>query len=704
MEGLAELRSDLDRLSRDGFCADIVKIARESLTLLTPPERISTTECATRFRKLPAPEGKGTIDWSPTLTPYINDIQDLLDDPRVEMVVVIKPGRVGGTVAAENYLFKLMKFGPLVDVLWYLGAGSEVDAYVDNVVTPMFEIHPDLKAKIGKGRSDNKLAFKRINGRRLAYLPVNPSTITNRQAGFIVVDEIDTVRPRLRGTMANQVKIRGRTLGSRRKAYICSHPDAGWNSGVGAAYKETCRSIWWWECPECRWWSSPAPPAKHRMVLHYDRLEGVTDDEYLDRVKGSARLLCPHCGSLLDDTAKAHLLANRKLVFEGQTIDAETGDVTGEPRSMTAVGLWIHGTMTPFVKLGELARSYETAKLHFQRTRKPEKLREVTSKEMGEIYEGGGAGGADIAPERLAERAGDAEGFAVGTVPDGVLFVTASVDPGGAKFDVGFWGWDLEGRSWLIDRMTLKQRRWPDGRLRDIRPAERIDDWNLIRTEVLNRKLPLASDPDMALPVAAVAIDSGDGNVTWKAREFARRMAVAGYAWGKGASRWERVRLIKGAKSPAATELPTSGRRVSVDEEGRPVAPTVMEFDLGVYKLKSQAVERLAVADGGPGQCYFADGLPRSTFAEFTGEVLIDGTWERRGPNETLDLFGYAEAVRLMLRPDRADIKWNTLRPIWARPVRISGDEPAATNATTEPATSAPRSARQRLAELNRKR
>jgi phage terminase large subunit GpA-like protein len=253
---LEKVSSDLDRLSRDGFCADLTSIAREAIQLLTPPERISTTDCARQYRYLPAPEGTGKIRWSPTLTPYINDIQDLLDNPRVEMVVVIKPGRVGGTVAAENYLFKLMKFGPLVDVLWYLGAGSEVDAYVDNVVTPMFDLHPDIKGKIGKGRSDNKLAFKRINGRSLAYLPVNPSTITNRQAGFIVVDEIDTVRPRLRGTMANQVKIRGRTLGSRRKAYICSHPDAGWNSGVGAAYRETCRSIWWWECPECQWWSS----------------------------------------------------------------------------------------------------------------------------------------------------------------------------------------------------------------------------------------------------------------------------------------------------------------------------------------------------------------------------------------------------------------------------------------------------------------
>ncbi|WP_374139530.1 phage terminase large subunit family protein, partial [Sphingomonas sp.] len=95
----------------DGFCADPVQMAREALQLLTPPEQISTTECAARYRKLPAPEGSGFIYWSPTLTPYINGIQDALDNPRTELLAVIKPGRVGGTVAAENHQFKRMKFG-----------------------------------------------------------------------------------------------------------------------------------------------------------------------------------------------------------------------------------------------------------------------------------------------------------------------------------------------------------------------------------------------------------------------------------------------------------------------------------------------------------------------------------------------------------------------------------------------------------------
>ena len=715
MDELARIGADLDLLANDGFCQDPVMLARESFTLLTPPEQISTTECAARYRYFPAPEGTGKVRWSPTLTPYINGIQDALDDPRVEMIAVIKPGRVGGTVAAENHLFKRLKFGPLTDTLWYLGAGGEVDSYIDSVVKPMFDLHPEIQAKVGRGRSDDKRTFKRISGRKLEYLPVNKNTITNRQAGFIVGDEIDTITVRLRGTFAQQVKVRGRTLGSRRKAYLCSHPDLGWTSGIAAAWKETNRGLWWWECPQCAGWSSPCPPAQHRTVLHYERPAGVSDDEYLDRVAQTACLVCPHCGGEITDADKTQMLLGGKWVFEGQEIDPATGEVSGEPRSRTATGFWIHGTMSPFVKFGELARDFEGATRDYQRTRKPERLREVTAKVLGEVYEGASGRGEALDPRKLERRADEDAGFDLGTVPDEAMFVTAAVDVGGSKFDIGIWGWDLEGRSWLIDRITLKQRRWPDGTLRDLRPGERIDDWMILRGAVLDRLIPLASDSAMALPIAAVTIDTGgvsnkeadgrESGVTWKAREFARRMARAGFHWGSGAHRWERVRLIKGARSANAPELPLRARPVNTDDQGKPVAPTVLEYDLGVHKLKTQSVERVATTDGGPGQCYFARGLPKSTFAEFTGEVLIDGSWERRGPNETLDLFGYAEAARLMLRPDRAAIKWNGLRPIWARPVPLDDTpQPAAPRhiaAKAKPET--PPTPRKRMAEINRR-
>ncbi|SDA15023.1 terminase gpA endonuclease subunit [Sphingomonas sp. NFR15] len=704
MDALEEVGRDLDRLSRDEFCADPVTMAREALQLLTPPEDISTTDCAARYRYIPHAEGTGASLWNPDLTPYMLGPQEAGDDPATNLIIVPKPGRVGGTIGAENILFKRLKFGPVPDVLWYLGSDSERDSYIDRTVTKIFELHPDIQAKVGKGRSDDKRTFKRIAGRILEYLQINARTITGRTGGLIVVDEVDSARPKLRNSMIDQMLIRGTTVGTRFKGYVCSHMDAGWTSGVAAAWKESSRGIWYWPCPDCGGFSSPCPtaPKGWRTTLFYVRLTGVSDDEMFDHVAKTAGLSCPHCGSIIDNEAKRAMNAAGKWVHEGQSIDVN-GNVTGEPRSRKVMGFWIHGAMSPWVSWADLARRYISALVTYERTKRPERLREVSAKVLGEIYEGADGVAQALDAGKLEERAKDADGFKVGTVPSQALFVTAAVDPGGSKFDVGFWGWDLEGRSWLIDRVTLKQRRWPDGVLRDLRPAERIDDWNVLRTEVLDRLVPLADDPDLALPVAAMTIDTGDGHVTWKAREFARRMSRAGYSWGK-AQRWERVRLIKGSKSPAAPELPPKGREVSVDEMGKSVLPVVLEFDLGVHKLKTLSVERVATTDGGPGQCYFARGLPKSTFAEFSGEVLIDDVWERRGPNETLDLFGYAEAARLMLRPDRADIDWIAKRPVWAKPVRISVDEIGQPAPAAVPVTTRAPTARERMAALNRRK
>lgn len=664
------LQAELERIAAGEYLADPAGIALLSLELLTPPELISTTECAARYRYIPHAEGSGASLWSPTMTPYINGIQDAADRPETSLIVVPKPGRVGGTVAAENILFKRLKFGPMVDVGWYLPSDSEVESYLDRTVLPMFLLHPDINAKVGLGRSDNKRGFKRIAGRILEYLQVNRKTITSRTIGLAVGDEIDSVNPKLRGTVVDQFQIRGATVGSRFLGYLCSHMDAGWTSGIAAAWKESSRGIWWWPCPHCEAWSSPCPtaPKGWRMVLDYVRLDGVSDDEMLDHVEATAGLKCPHCGHKAAEIHKQAMLLAGKWVHEGETIDAD-GNVTGEPRSRRVLGFWIHGTMSPWVPWSDLARRYVAALLLYERTKKPDRLREVTAKVLGEVYEGGAAGGA-VDPIALRDRAKRTAIWSAGTVPDGVRFVTAAVDVGHRKFDVMVVGWDLEGRSWIIERFTITTRRVA-GQDRDIRPAERQDDWLVLKEQVLDRVLPLVGDPDMRMPVAGMAIDVGDGHVTWKGHEFARRMAKAGQYWGTASAAWQKVRPIKGAKSADAAELPEKGRKIDVDEHGKPVAPILLEWDLGVWKLKSQTIERLAEDEGGPGQVTFSAGLPRSTFDEFGGEVLIDGKWERRGPNESLDLFAYNEAVRLMLRPDRADIKWDIRPPIWARPVPI---------------------------------
>jgi len=703
-ETVALLERELGELGRLEHCVKARDVAADLISLTLPPEDLSTTECAERYRFMRAREGSGKRRWLRKLTPYVVGIQDALDSPLYRFVVCIGPGRTGKSVAGENKLFKTLRVGPAVDAIVYLQADGDVDSYADKEFADFFSerLHPEIAAKVGKRPQDNKREFKYVAGRSVQLLPANEGNVRQKEATYIWASEIDGYRPKVRDGFKDNIGVRMQASGNQAKAYIESHPDLGEAGPIVTIYKDSTRGLWYWPCPHCDAWASPHPraPKGMYMALVYDRDNDLDDDDLLDQVERTAGLGCPHCGTVIRDEHKEAMNERGVWVHAGQEITA-AGVVTGQPRKSDTAGFWLHGTMSPFISFGEMARKDVAALIHYERTRRPRRLKEVRVKTFGETYEGSAA-----SAKTLRDRAEAAAQMAlrlVGVVPDEVVFITSAVDVGGSKFDVMIIGWDLEGRSWVIERFTLKQRQTPRGMI-DLRTAERIEDWMILEQEVLNRVLPLERDPKLRMPIAGMAIDTGDGHVTEKAREFARRMARNGQYWGKADNPWQKVRLIKGAKLATAPELPNKPRPVSVDEHGQPVSPTVLEYDLGVFKLKEQTVERLALKEDGPGYVRFAADLPSSMYDEFAGEHLADGKWERTGPNESLDLFGYNEAVRLMLKPDRAAIRWDVAPPVWARPIPIVA--PAHKHqqeGSASPETKKPKSAIDRLAALNRK-
>lgn len=709
-----ELASEIERIAADGYCADIAEMALEARSHLTPPEDIGTIECAEASRYFRSPKGDKKFLWSRKQTPYLlGPAYFGLDDPTCREVIMPKPGRSGGTALFECYEHMLMKYGPMPDMLIYLGSDSEVDSYCDKGFRYLFEDHPDIKAKVGTGRSDDKLKAKKVSGRSVEVLQANNKTVTGRQAAWMRVDELDTFPKALCSNFLEQTRIRGRQLGSHRKVGITSHPDMGWASGVAQAWTMSSKGIFIMQCPNCGGHASPYPtkfwPDVPRFRLVYDKQPKNarwTLSKRLKVAEQTATMQCPHCNSGLDDKQRFAMVDEASAgpmngwMHEGQWLDVQTG-IMGEPDENPARGFWIHGLMVKAITNAELARDLEGATAHYETTRKTDKLRQVLAKVFAEIFEGAGAG-QDLDSAGLQKRAQvvltDADVnedliFRIGRCPPSVRFITAAVDVGHGKFDISFRGWDLESRSWWIDRSTLTQRLWPDGVWRELRPTDRIDDWDVLYEMVIDRKFPIVGRPGWAMPVAVVTIDSGDGNSTWKAREFARRSIRAGRFWGKRREPWAVVKLIKGAKPKDAPPIPVVPRTVDKDEHGHPAEPIIQEFDLGVYGLKEQSIERLGVSDGGPGQCEFADGIAAHHFDEYFGETLKDGKWERSGPNESLDLFGYEEAGRQILRPDRKDIKWDEgILPVWATPVPVStkGGDQAVAASTQSPAINPP--------------
>jgi len=665
-----EIAELCELVAQDAFCADIVDLATAELRYLEPPREVSTLEYSISFRKIRQGDGE-TTDWSLSLTPYLAPIMAAIDRPDVNEVLVPKPARSGGTVVAENYALKTMEFGPAGDIMWYLAGPQEVSSYADRVFKPLFEDHDGVAAKIGKGPSDNKLTFKRIGGYSIELMPMSAKTTTNRQGRLIVLDEVDSYQKAFRSNWLEQARQRQRMIGSLRKVYACAHADVGWSGGIAQGWTQSSRGIFIMACAECGGHASPYPtkhwPDTPRFKLDYKKApERTPIGARLKLARESASMICPHCGVELDDSQRKSMVAeasargDRAYMHAGQTLDVDMG-VMGEMDPTITWGFWIHALMVTQATLAELAETLEAAVEHHERTGKRDKLKQVLVRTFGEVDEGGaGSGSVDASDlrERVKSMAGeDVVRYRMGQIPEGALFVTAAVDVAANRFDILFRAWDLQRRSWLIDRRTIRQRVHPDGILRDIRPTRVAEDWMVLESEVVDRLFPFQDDPSKALPVAVTTIDTGDGNATWNAYEFARRMDKKRWA------DWRRVRCIKGVGGKR--ERITGPTKISKDSEGKVVTPVVTLHTLGVDDLKRDVIADLAIEDGSPGMCFFAIDTPKDAYDEFFGETEQDGKWVRSGPNETLDCFD--EETEILTRDG------------WRRFPDLNGEEAIAT-------------------------
>lgn len=695
----ADIEADLERIGANAFCADVRAIARDAIGLLTPPDRVSTVDCAVKHRKVRNPEGTGARGYSADLTPYMRGPQDALDDPDVRQVIVPGPGRTGKSVGGENFLFKRLRHGPLTDAIFYLPGSTDIESYADKEFADLFspELHPEIAAKVGKRATDNKRTLKRVSGRVVQLLAASPVNLRQRQAAFIAVTEVDGCRPKVRDALPELVDIRGRAFGNVRKSYLESHPDAGWAGGITLAWRQSTRGIWYWPCPHCGEVSSPCPTAQWRMEFRYDRLKSASENEALAHAAKTAHLSCPHCGGVITDEHKSAMLNAGVWVHEGQTIDVD-GTITGTVTPNERWGFWIHGTMSPFVTFGQLAREHLSATMHFESTGKDEKLREVTAKSLGEWYLGADDTNKGLNADALRRRLSGA-GYNVGEVPAGVRFLTATVDVQGNRFETLVMGWDETGQGWIVDRFAILG----DAKGRSLKPGLRQEDWELLRSGVLELVYPLRDKPGYGLGIASMGYDTGGvPGVTAKAREFARRMRRGPCAGANG----YRLRPLKGAASKKAPEIPLKPREVNRTDDGKAIVPAVLEYDLGVHELKKTVAAYLAVETPGPGYIHFPADLDPQYVAELTNERYdtTDEEWKRHGANETWDLLVYGEAVRQMLKPERPTIRWDDAPPVWAKPVPLATDDDVDEAEPTEAAPAAPakkRSLFERLDGLN---
>lgn len=621
-------------------------------------------------------------------TPYLNKINDALDNPKVRVVAASANTRSGKTTSFENYVLRNYTYGPLTNVYWFMQDEDSINDYIDERGEEMLRIHPEVSEKIDWSDKRNSRKRKRIRKFLLLYRPATMRALRAKAAPVIGGDELDAWNAKLRAAAMTLVTSRQEEFGTAAKAYFCSHPDAGPDDGISAILKDSLLHLWWVNCPHCRKAMSPAVQAEEsgnrinwnvpELMAHSGEMDRV---EFLDMVAREVRLVCPHdgCHATFDAEERVALMNAGTWLQPHQTL-LDDGTVKGAESVAAIMGFVIHGFMSPFQKLRETARDWAAGKLTFDDTGLDIHLREVVVKKLGEIFYGAKEDELvetdKIVQARLSAR------YALKTVPPGVRFLTAFVDVQGDRFEVRVIGWDLGKQSWLIDAYSMKQ--WPrageHGAFDNIDPGNKLSDWDIIEKAVLTHEYPLAENAQrlakglepLYLPIARTMIDAvGQPGVTANARAWLTNLMARQPDGEKIIIAPYRVQLVHGdSKKETKGSIYGKPMPIEFDDQGKRRVIPIFERYPVVHQIKKIIARRMRIDEPGPGRMNLPANISKRFATELTSERLINGTWTKKYRfNETWDAWVMCEVARETLKPDRPEL-WNQpgLLPEWADP------------------------------------
>ncbi len=601
----------------------VAEVRRARAEGLRPDPVLLVSEWSDRHRILPKKSSAEPGPWRTSRTPFLREPMDALSSTSTtEEVILMFAAQMGKSEALLNFLGYIIDHSPgptiLVQPIVELGK-----RFSRQRVDPLISATPCLQSKVSPARSrdsGNTVLSKEFLSGQLIITGANSAAgLRSMPAQYALLDEIDAYPLDVdeEGAPVDLVEARQRTF-ARRKRVKASTPTIQGRSAIEEAYLASDQRRYYVPCPDC---GEMQPLEFSRLV--WSKL-GLPPEQ--------AVYECRACFYGIFEHEKTAMLARGE--WRPENLEA-----VGKVR-----GYHLNALYAPlgWISWGDIASKF--VKVH----RNPQRYRVFVNTVLGETWKETGE-----APDwkRLYERR---EAYKVGTVPDGVLFLTAAADVQHDRILVEVVGWGRGKVSWSIDWLLLP------GETADISKGPWLE-----LTAMLNRTYPRVSGGDM--PISVLAVDSGDQTQTvysWTRRHpFTRVIAVKGFAHGG---------MLLGA--PTLVETTVRGRKVKSGTRMRPVAVNLAKDELyGWLRLEAPTDEERANGVGDPeGYCHFPQ-YPEEYFKELTAEQVVTAR-NRRGyqvrtwqvipgrQNHTLDARVYARAAASHAGMDRLSPKqWDDL-------------------------------------------
>lgn len=657
-----------DALKSQRRYGSIKSIITDLSEIMLPPERISVSDAAAKYRRVYNPPAY-TGPWDNNAAPYDREVMDTLESREYSAVCFVAPAQSLKTEVILNWLAYNVTCDPS-DFMIVEKSMVEAKNFSMLKVDRMLRHSPAIGSRIIQRRSASNIFDKRFkSGTNLLIAWPTVNALSGKTIRRIALTDYDRMPEDIGGEGSAFDLGRRRTNTYKRlgMTYVESSPsfdveDFRWSpktpheappcKGILGIYNRGDRRRWYWKCPHCGEWFEP----------DFDLLRWPDSTDLMECAEGSF-MACPHCflqnGAMIMSHEKYELNRNGLWLRDGEKID-RNDKRSGTLRRSDIASFWLKGPAAALAVWQTLVINYLLAMQEYESTANDRPLKTTINTDQGKPYVPPSMEGART-PEDLMERA---EELGDKLVPPGVRFVIANIDVQKTKFVVQVHGVKPAANTVdlvVIDRFDIQksERIDPDGDRYYVNPASYPEDWDLITRQVIEKTYALGDNSGRRMSVRMVSCDSGGrSGVTARAYEYHRRLKTQGYAG--------RFILTKGEPKKSAPRVHKSYPDSDRKDRNAGARGEIPVLFLNTNLLKDWVEAALGRTEPGAGYIQFPNWLDLDFYKELCAETKnLKGEWEnlKKLRNESWDLLYYCYAICVYLRAEKFD--WDK-PPTWA--------------------------------------
>lgn len=617
-------------------------ITSSLLAILKPPERLTVSEAAAKYRYLNNP-GSYIGPWKNTTVNYMVEPMDMLSSREHDGLIFVGPAQSAKTDSLLlNWIAYSIKTDPM-DIIIYSPTSAAARDFSLRRVDRLNRHSPEIGGMLRKSRdSDNRLDKHYTSGTLLTLSHPSVTEFAGKPVPRVGITDYDRIDDDIDGdgSAYDLGSKRTTTFGSYAMTVAESSPsrpitDPKWIAksaheappakGIFGLYNRGDRRRWYWPCPHCG-------------KYFEGKWEHLQWDETLPTAVEQAEsvfMACPVSGCIIDPDERNEMQQWGYWLKEGQSFGVDN-QIIGQGQRTRIASYWLRGVAAAFISWPKLVSNFIAAQQDYDRTGAEESLQKFYNNDLAEPYMPKSAGFLRL-PEHLKSRAEDL-GFKV--VPEGTRFLIACVDVQKSAFVVQVHGicpgvpCDIA----IVDRFTiLKSKRLDhDGERSYVKPATYPEDWDLITEEVMQKSYVLGDGSERKMGVKLTLCDSGGkAGVTSNAYEYYRKL--------KKQNLHGRFHLVKGEKAVGQART-----RISYPDAQKKDQKAAARGDVPVLLLNSNVLKdaldgRLEGMTPGAGMIRIPNWLEDWWFLEICAETRTDKGWlnEAKLRNEAWDLLYY---------------------------------------------------------------